>query len=130
MSSVIRHIAQIPVRTEFFLVLQDASAGLSVSVSSAFTLDNPWPTPIGTNVVSASDLDDNATPVALTRGALYRDLGRQVVLSDPDTGAHLAQYRAALLVNGDDSEGVGAFTEVFLRVWASDGTGVKVARTG
>ena len=130
MSSILRHVAQIPVRTVFFLVLQDVSAGASASESSALTLDAPWPGP-GTTVRDATTLDDNATPVALTQGALYRDLGRQIIVADDtNMGAHVAHYRAALLVNGASTEGVGAFQEVYLRIWAADGTGVVVARTG
>lgn len=134
MSSVIRHIAQIPVRTKYLLAVVNGIATDDAADSPAFSLSLNWP--FFDNVpVLASDVNSNATALGLTAGALYRDLGRQIVIADNVVGApHLAVYRQVQLVDGSDSEGVGGVSPsygcLFVRVWGADGMNVVVARTG
>lgn len=136
MSSVIRHIAQIPVRTKYLLaVASDASGGIAAD-APAFSLAGSWPATIGTvDAIPASVLNDNATALDVAAGALYRDLGRQIVVADDAEGnLHLAVYRQVQLVNSADTEGVGGAAPgygcLFVRVWGADGLNVAVARTG
>lgn len=131
MSSIIRRIAQIPTRTKYLLVVASDLSENDAADSPAFVLDGAWPVTMGTIAMPASALNDVATARPLTAGALYRDMGRQIIVASDAAGApHLAHYRAAQLVNGADSEGVGAFSEIYIRVWAADGQNVAVARTG
>lgn len=131
MSSVIRHISQIPVRAKYLLAVSSNEAADDAADSPAFQLaaDASWPVTVGTVAMPASAVNDNATALAITAGALYRDLGRQIIVADA-AGVHLAHYRAAQLVSSATTEGVGAFTEIYLRVWGANGNNVSVARTG
>lgn len=131
MSSIIRRISQIPVRTKYLLVVQTDTASANPSDSPAFVLDSTasWPATVGTVAIPESVVNDNAVARGVAEGSLYRDLGRQIIIAD-ESGMHLAHYRAALLMSNAAAEGVGAFTEVYLRVWAADGDNVRVARTG
>ena len=131
MSSTLRHISQIPVLQKYLLVNQTDTASANSADSPAFTLEAnaSWPVTVGTVAIPASLVNDNAVPLGVTVGALYRDLGRQIIIAD-NSGMHLAHYRAALLMNNAAAEGVGSFTEVYLRVWAADGDNVRVSRTG
>jgi hypothetical protein len=131
MSSVIRRVSQIPVRTKYLLAVDTDTAAANAADSPAFQLesDASWPATVGTVAMPASVVNSNAIPLGITAGALYRDLGRQIIVADIE-GKHLAHYRAAQLVSGAGSEGVGAFTEIYLRVWGANGENVRVARTG
>lgn len=135
MSSVLRHIAQIPVRTKYLLsVASFDPSGVEAADAAAFSLTGSWPVTLGTIAMPASVVNDNAAAVAISAtGVLYRDLGRQIVVVD-DFGTHLAVYREVQLVSGVDSEGVsGSFPGygcLFVRVWGADGLNVNVARTG
>jgi hypothetical protein len=131
MSSILRAPSQIPVRTKYFLVVASDVSANEAADSPAFTLDGHWPVTVGTIAMPASHVNDNATAQPVTAGALYRDMGRQIIVADED-GVHLAHYRAAQLVNGAESEGVEGppFSEIYLRVWGADGANVQVVRTG
>lgn len=75
--------------------------------------------------------------VAFAAGDLLKDLGREVVVVNAG-GAYVARYREVQRVNGPSTEGVGgpvdpldsAYGCFFVKVWAADGSGVKVVRTG
>jgi hypothetical protein len=134
MSSALAKFSQIPVRSKFLIVLRDLSAGSSgfdAQGAAAFTLDGTWGVDIGTIALGA-DLDAIAAPAGITTGQLYRDLGRQIMVVDETTSAHLALFREAILQNGAGSEGPADATgaTVWLCVWRADGTQVGVARTG
>jgi hypothetical protein len=71
-------------------------------------------------------------------GFYFKDLGRQVTVYDPATHKHLAVFRQVQRVQGVGSEGVGLsglvpesyFANIYMKVWAADGNGVVVVRTG
>jgi hypothetical protein len=75
--------------------------------------------------------------VAFSAGDLLKDLGREVAVVNAE-GAHVARYREVQRVNGLSTEGVdgpvdpqdSAYGCFFVKVWAADGSGVKVVRTG
>jgi hypothetical protein len=131
MSSVLAKLSQIPVRSKFLIVLRDISAGssgLDAQGAAAFILDGTWGVDIGTIALGA-DLDAIAEPAGITTGQLYRDLGRQIMVVDEATSAHLALFREAILQNSAANEGV-MDAPIWLCVWRADGTQVGVARTG
>lgn len=131
MSSILRAPSQIPVRTKYFMVIASDLSENNAADSPAFILNGHWPVTVGTIAIPASEVNLNATARPVTAGALYRDMGRQIIVANAD-GVHLAHYRAAQLVNGADSEGVVGppFSEIYLRVWGADGMNVQVVRTG
>lgn len=115
MTSVLRSLSQIPVRSKFLVAF-----AADVSGSSAFA--GEWMGSVIDAVVG--------TTVNFAQGALFRDLGREMMLVDA-AGAHLALYREAMPQDNADAEGAAlGDASVWLRVWAADGTGVRVARLG
>jgi hypothetical protein len=69
---------------------------------------------------------------AIAVGDLYRDMGKTVTVVN-DAGLATARYRLAQLVSHaistPDAEGV-RYANVYLKVWAADGSNVVVARSG
>jgi len=131
MSSALAKLSQIPVRSKFLIVLSDISAGdggFDADVAGAFTLTGTWGVDVGT-ITTAAELNPIAAPAAITTGQLYRDLGRQIMVTDD--GAHLALFREAIQQNSAANEGVNYATpSIWLCVWRADGSRVGVARTG
>ncbi len=127
MSSVTRSLSQISVRSKFLIAIAEDVSGATASGCSAISLDAYWPVEIGT-VASAADVDVAGTKVDYVTGALFRDLGRQIMIVDA-MGAHVALYREALPQGNVATEGVSA-APVWLRVWAANGDAVRVARLG
>jgi hypothetical protein len=78
-----------------------------------------------------------ANYVSFDANVLLKDLGRSVTITNAD-GAHIARYRQVQRVNGPTTEGVGPTVDpydgpygcFYVKVWAADGQGVLVARTG
>ena len=148
MSSLLRRIAQSPVptpaRTRYFLAI--AELGGSDNPASASTVVIPDSESNGTeSFITETEFNLNYTGGAGSRnpissGQLLRDLGREVVVVDDTTGAHLYKYRQVQIVDGPDTAGVGGDatttapnpweSNLFVRVWAADGTLVNVVRTG
>lgn len=138
MSSTLRTVAQIPPRIKYLVAVadtSDASANILSDLCYSFTC------PAGTFSESLiSNTAAAAIPIAsLTAddfavGDLYKDLGRQLVIYDATTDAHLIIYRAVQIVDDDGAgdEGVPPTypTVRYVRVWAASGAGVRVARTG
>ena len=120
MSSVIRSLSQIPVRSKFLIAIADDVCGNTVAECSAFSGD--W---LGSVVDAVS-----GSVHSFSAGALYRDLGRQMMIADAATGAHLALYREAMPQATADAEGAALSGSVWLRVWAANGNAVRVARLG
>lgn len=116
MSSALRSLSQIPVRSKFLIALADAS-----DAAVAFTGEWVGSVTESLGTIAAHDL---------AAGAIYRDLGRQMMLVDTD-GTHLALYREAMPQTNADAEGaVLGDASVWLCVWDAAGASVKVARLG
>ena len=126
MSSALRSLSQISVRSKFLIAVAADICGNTVAESSAFMLDASWPAEVGSIAAAADIVGTVHTYVA---GALYRDLGRQIMLVD-SVGAHVALYREAMPQNNVATEGVVLDSSVWLRVWAANGVGAHVARLG
>lgn len=137
MSSTLRKIAQIPSRVKYLVavgsptstVATQTTAGVAADTCYAFTCDEGALSssllPSGTTAISG------AAAYSYAAGDLFKDLGRQLVIYDSATDAHLAVFRQVQLVNGAGAEGVGAtLPATFIKVWAATGVGVLVARTG
>jgi hypothetical protein len=134
MTSNIRSLSQIPVRTKYLLVTTDRAASQQAIVaSSVFSLTegaNP-----GSLIATTTALTGYAE-VSATAGQLYKDLGRQITVVDTlGEGADVrAVYRQVQLVSGATTEGVTGPTPYsanrYVKVFSSDGLNVIVARTG
>jgi hypothetical protein len=150
MSSAIRKFSQIPVRTKYLLgfgVTSDASendnaavfgdAGASViRVTNGAFLSIGAITTIADIALVGASIRPYLPSTSIT-GKLFKDLGRSVTVYDPTVygDPHIAVYRECQLVNGAANEGVSENSplygaDYYVRVWAADGTGVAVARTG
>lgn len=159
MSSTLRKFSQIPVRTKYLLGVAagtdpeaDDGALFGTGGASVIRVTNGAFTSIGpvattTDITAAIVANPGATATAVFTaavpgptylgGKLFKDLGRQLTVYD-DTlpgDLHIATYRECQLVSGAAVEGVpqGSPTygaDYYVRVWAADGTGVAVARTG
>ena len=153
MSSTLRKFSQIPVRSKYLLgigttadpngsngaLFGNGGASLIKVTGGAYTVISPTAT---TAQITAAAAEVGATISTYLAdsditGKLFKDLGRTVTVYD-DTlpgNLHIATYRECQLVLGADYEGVdGSDPEysanIYVRVWAADGTGVAVARTG
>ena len=62
-------------------------------------------------------------------GVIFRDLGRQLTVVDA-ANTTLALYREAVPLDNLATEGIGQYQSVWVRMWAADGSGVRVARLG
>jgi len=138
MSSTLRTVAQIPPRIKYLVAVaatSDASDNILSDLCYSFTC------PVGTFSESLiTSTAAAAVPLAsitqdnLALGDLYKDLGRQLVIYDAATDAHLIIYREVQIVDDDaaGTEGVPIDypTARYVRVWAASGAGVRVARTG
>ena len=157
MSSTIRRFSQIPVRTKYLLGVIKGAAGtgsggnlFGIGGASVIRVTNGAFTSIGP-VATITDISDALiatgasasavfTDISGTQylgGKLFKDLGRQLTVYD-DTlpgSLHIATYRECQLVSGGAVEGVPEDTplygaDYYVRVWAADGSGVSIARTG
>lgn len=126
MSSLLRAPAQIPVRTKFLVGLSDLAAGADAFASPAFTVDAGKSVQ---DVMTATALDTAATGAAIANGRVYRDLGRQVTVHDA-ARRRVAVYRCVQEQLNVATEGVQNGTDLYVRVWAADGTNIGVARLG
>ena len=128
MSSLLRAPAQVPVRTKFLLGLSDLSGGAGdASTRPAFTVDA---TRTVTDVMTATALDAAATGANIANGRVYRDLGRQVTVVDASR-RRVAVYRCVQEQLGVTAEGASVTAaDLYVRVWAADGSNVNVARLG
>jgi hypothetical protein len=133
MSSTLRHHAQIAPRIGYFIALSstDTEGGELVDapaldLSGATTL-----TSLNTFVNSADMATYFTQNSAIGQGQLLKDLGQEIIIVD-DSSNYVARYRNVLVVNGPGSEGIAASqtANVLVRVWAANGSGVVVSRTG
>ena len=128
MSSLLRGPAQIPIRAKFLIGLSDLSGGTGdASTRPAFTVDA---TRTVTDVMTATALDAAATGANIVDGRVYRDLGRQVTVVDASR-RRVAVYRCVQEQLNVAAEGASlSSTDLYVRVWAADGTLMNVARLG
>lgn len=154
MSSTLRKFSQIPVRTKYLLGVSDVSDGGQLVDGELFGAGGASVIRVTNGAflsIGAVATTDEITAAAAAAGAnidvytgdrgsllsiLFKDMGRSITVYDPANGdAHIAVYRECQLVKGVATEGVpedsplyGA--DYYVRVWAADGLGVAVARTG
>jgi hypothetical protein len=134
MSSTLRSVAQIPARVKYLMAVADANSSSSVPTNAGclgFTCaEGKFSEGLISNTVA--DAVTVLSSFNLNSGDMFKDLGRQLVIYDDTTKDHLVIYRAVQLVDGAGNEGVpGAYETVrYVRVWAADGAGVRVARVG
>jgi hypothetical protein len=139
MSSVTSSRAQISGRIKFFLGIDNDTDPTDLADAPAFTLAAT--TVIPTSTVSRAKLNlgtsaggFGATVATVAVNALYKDLGRQVVVFD-DTVAgnpHTEVFREVTRMNGATTEGISAVPApmLFVKVYSSAGANVAVVRTG
>ncbi len=139
MSSVLRHVAQIPSRVKYFLVTDEEVATGDVPETGAFSMDAGNYAVVGSMISiaafnalgSSSRIDVDPSPGAFDDGALLKDMGRQITIFDGTVAGqpHIAVYREVQRVNGTATAPAWNST-LFVKVWAADGTNVGVIRTG
>ena len=138
MTSVLRSPSQIGVRVKYLIAFKDLSGGGEAGVGAdgvaAFTLTSGTFLDV-TSVALAADVTGAAgyAEYAVTAGTIFRDMGRSITVRDTD-GSHIALYRNVQLVSGSTTEGVPSNAaygaNIYVRVWADDGSNVVVARLG
>ncbi len=152
MSSTLRKFSQIPVRTKYLLVASNPIGQqgpplpnfvfATASIIGPFTASNYQPyTEVGSvrTLAELTTIYGAGTVISTVIGTdkigdLFKDMGRALTIVDA-SGNHLSTYRECQLVNGGGSEGVIDNSPLYnatyyVRVWAADGSGVAVARTG
>jgi hypothetical protein len=133
MSSVLRSLAQIAPRIGYFVALQssDTEGG---AIADAPVLGLSGETMLA-DVESFVNVDDMPSlfvqDSTINQGRLLKDLGREIIIVD-DESRHVARYRTVLYLNNAAAEGIATVRAPtrLVRVWAANGQGVIVARTG
>ena len=130
---MLRAYSQIPARAKYLLAVDDGDLSENLLGNSGFTLE-PGDYMSVTSVANVAKITGvGATSYQIAQGDLYKDLGRQITVVDTDS-KHLAVYRQVQKVDGIDTEGVCTAADrcanIFVKVWAADGAGVVVVRTG
>ncbi len=121
MTSLQTHIAQIPGRVRFFVAI--AATGLT-------TIDNGKSV---TSVMTSTDfLDATSTDnTGVAQNTLMRDMGKSITVLDDTTHQQIAIYRLVQQQLDADSLSEGADAAPFyVKVWDTNGIGVRVVRTG
>ena len=140
MSSVTSSRAQISGRVKFLLAPALLETGQN-SIADAPAFELATTTVIPTSTVSRAKLNlgtavggFGATVAEVVGNALYKDLGRQVVVYDDTVpgNLHTEVFREVYRVNGATTEGISAVPApmLFVKVYSSTGTNVGVVRTG
>lgn len=122
---MLRAPSQIPVRSKFLIAVDASVRGNgAVADASVISLTDGFET-----IMTAAEVNANFAATDFSQGALFRDLGRQVMVVNGST--HLALYREAMPQASAANEGINySNPPVWLRVWAADGSAVRVARLG
>ena len=146
MSSNLRAFAQIPSTSRYLEVVRSVTLG-GITVPSdmaAFLINDMTDLARAGDIVvdgaSASQITGHGVNISVVNqdlsgsvGTLYKDLGRQILIVD-SSRRHVALFRQVQLVDGVGAEGVAPAnpwgSNIFMKVWAADGTNVVVARTG
>jgi hypothetical protein len=128
MTSLQTHIAQIPGRVRFFLGIGDAS-GYQVDEEGTVQA-----------VMTSTSFDANTSAIAgnsVAANTLFRDMGKSITVLDNTTQQQIALYRLVQKqVDGVilKTEGANltddAYLPFYIKVWDSNGAGVRVVRTG
>ena len=130
MSSVHSYISQISGRVKYFIAVADGSGNALVAGGSTQS--------IMTSTPFLANLPLN-TGNSFASGNVLRDMGKSITLIDATTKQQTEVYRLVEKENSaPETLGEGALastpaisTSVFyVKVWDSNGGGVKVARTG
>lgn len=140
MSSVTSVYAQKPNRASYLLATANSSAVQAHTDAAAVTLLPSFAIP--NSVVPYGEFNNTGPAaivdavVSITKGQLFRDLGREIVLYQfPLLGGvqgspHRAVFRECALMNGADIEGLGDATNIWVKVSSDDSYNVVVARVG
>ncbi len=127
MSTQLRRLAQAPAhspaRAKYFICVVagvDTQAEGVVTVNAGYSLES---------VMTQTNFDAATDDSAVTLNGLYRDLGREVIVTD-DEGIHTEKWRQVIPVANAAAEGVASTASLYVRVWSAAGTGVPVVRTG
>ena len=130
MASTLRTVAQIPARIKYLVAIAtvDTSSN-TLTADACFGFSCPVSNIPSTSVTTATTVT-NSAHWDYVAGTLMKDLGRQLVIYDNTTGAHLAVFRQVQEVNGVEGVPGDYGTAYFVKVWSSTGSGVGVARTG
>ena len=132
MSSVTSSFAQKSGRTKFLLGSANTATPTDLADYPAFTTTATIPT----SVVTRAQLNGTASGFtvagAAVAAALYKDLGRQVVVCDTAAGSlHTEVFREVTRMNGATTEGLAdPAVMLFVKVYSATGTNVSVVRTG
>ncbi len=140
MSSVTSSFAQKSGRTKFLLGIMDSQNSGQNTWLSALTFDSPLPT-IPQSVIGRTAFNAlNVSSYSFSAGALFKDLGREIVVIEDRTtegpgsqSLHRNVFRECLRVNGPTTEGVDGDEEdvrIWVKVFSAQGDYVAVARTG
>jgi len=115
MSSATSSYAQIAGRTKLLQAVADVSGYVVNGLESVTTVD---PSTLSSGV-------------KILGNSLLEDLGREIVVYSTVDGLHKAVYRQVLPLNGEYTEGVGGpIAPLYVKVFAANGSGVRVVRTG
>jgi hypothetical protein len=129
MSSITHSPSQITTQSKFLIAFAESDPNsMSISTSSAFRISLPWPIGIESRV-NGDVLNGEGEYYDFVAGVLFRDLGRQLTVVDAENTT-LALYRETMPMTNVETEGVGTPQSVWVRVWAAEGSGVRVARLG
>ena len=145
MSTQLRRFAQAPAhspaRAKFFLATatNTSTSGDAGDAIVSLNTSSTLPAEAVINNTNFGTIFEGVTNGIPSVGTMFRDLGRSVVVVNND-GTHLYRYRQVQRVNGAGSEGVFDddsttapnpwLSNLYVLVWAADGTAPVVARTG
>ena len=145
MSSVARGFSQIPATGQYLFVPASSNHGGFTAASLATTLSNDssyvlsYDGTILNTTNAATFLNDISSPVGISSGDVYRDMGKQLHVYED--GVKIALFRYAQKVEDPNAsthnEGVGSSPNIYICTWQAAGVYcpnayamVKVVRTG
>jgi hypothetical protein len=130
MSSVHSYISQISGRVKYFISIADVSGFAVAATGSTQSLMT------STSFAANVPILLGAVP-GLAAGALMRDMGKSITVINDSSKQQTEVYRlvekesGGIIGEGAQNSTPALSTLVFyVKVWDSDGNGVKVARTG
>jgi hypothetical protein len=134
MSSATSSFAQKSGRSKFLVAIFASENSSTNTWGSAVTL--PTSVTIPKSIFTRTEFNAlDADSYSFSAGALFKDLGREIVVVDDDNSLHRNVFRECMLVSGASSEGISSNEDdvrIFVKVYSSNGNyqTVVVARTG
>jgi len=137
MSSVTSSYAQKSGRSKFLIGVNDSTDSGQHTWLSALTFNSPLPT-IPQSVIGRTAFNAlNATAYSFSTGALFQDLGREIVVYEDRTTEgpgsqylHRDVFRECMRVENATTEGNDGNVSIWVKVFSAQGNYVAVARTG